>query len=157
MGPILDTLVERNLDKLPDGHIIILSSVPDLGLHYRQKRQISDVEWEQLIEEANDQETSDLGVDDPAALDGPSSTPSRPLSVFEQDGSRNATVDPNLGLLYKYSFTTPPLIFAALITLLLLIPTILFAINAISSIELLKGLETGKMLGGQLGESKKDQ
>lgn len=134
--------------------------MPDLGLHYRQKRQISDAEWEQLIEEVKDEEDSDLSVDDPTVIDGPSSIPSRPLSVFEQDGnngSNNATVDPNLGLLYKYSFTTPPLIFASLITLLLLIPTILFAINAISSIELLKGLETGKMLGGQLGESKKDQ
>lgn len=155
-------LVEKNLETLPEPYVVILSSVPDLGLHYRQKRQISDAEWEQLVEEADVPETSDLGVDDAAdVLDVASSSPlARPLSVFEQDGNsgnKNATVDPHLGLLYRYSFTTPPLIFASLITLLLLIPTILFAINAITSIELLKGLETGKMLGGQLGEAKKDQ
>lgn len=138
---------------------MILSSVPDLGLHYRQKRQITDKEWEQLIEEVNDEESSEIGVDDSAILDGPSSAPSKPFSVFEQDsnGSNNATVDPSLGLLYRYSFTTPPLIFTALVTLLLLIPTILYAISAITSIELLKGLENGKMIGGQLGEAKKDQ
>lgn len=82
-----------------------------------------------------------------------------PVSIFEQDGNsgnNTATVDPKLGLLYRYSFTSPGLIFASLVTFLLLIPTVLFAINAITSIELLKGLENGKMVGGQLGEAKKD-
>lgn len=138
---------------------MILSSVPDLGQHYRQKRQISDEQWEELIgedEEAETEESSKIGVDQPVQLDTPSATP---LSVFEQDGSSgnsNATVDPNLGLLYRYSFTSPSLIFASLVSFLVLIPTILFAINAITSIELLKGLENGKMVGGQLGEAKKD-
>jgi hypothetical protein len=94
--------------------------------------------------------------------DSPSSqvlAPTKPLSVFEQDGNsnNNATVDPHGSLFQRYSFTSPALLFATIITVLVLIPTVLFAINALTSIESLQGLDSGKMVGGQLADTKKDQ
>lgn len=132
-----------------------------MGHHYRQKRQLSDADWEELEQESEG--VADIGVNDPLAVEqlnqaDAQDTSGRPLSVFEQNGtSPNATVDPSLGLLHRYTFTSPNLIFATLVTLLALIPAVMFSINALTSIELFKGLESGKMIGGQLGaDSKKD-
>lgn len=147
-----DRLVSENLEGLPSNRIVILSSVPDLGGHYRQKRQISKEQWSEL-----ESPLSDIGIDEPADLSG--DAPTLGKSVFAQDnlGSQaNNTVDPNSGLLHRYTFTSPALIFGTLVMLVVLIPAVLLSVNALTSIERLQGLET-KMQGGQTGESKKDQ
>lgn len=123
--------------------------MPDLGKHYRQKRQISDEEWDAIASMPVDEES---GV--AQTSQGSSSSPFAP--GYSASKNKSATVDPNAGLLYRYTFTSPALIFSALIVLLVLIPAGLMAINALTSIELLRGLEN-KMQGGQTGESKKDQ
>ncbi|GAA94588.1 hypothetical protein E5Q_01240 [Mixia osmundae IAM 14324] len=63
--------------------------------------------------------------------------------------------DPNSGLSYRYTFVNPILIFSILIMVLIFIPAALMSINALNSIELLRGLEH-KMIGGQSADSKKD-
>jgi hypothetical protein len=152
-----DRLVATNLDKLPAQSIVLISSVNDLGVHYRQKRQISEAEWEEILNEdnASEDDGSDIGVD----------TPSRPSSIFDDDSyvqqqptvtATASPVDPNLGLFYRYSFTSAPLILGTLVMLLILIPVVLMAVNALTSIDVMRGLEH-KMQGGQLGETKKDQ
>jgi len=155
----LDSLVKTNLNKLPRSRIVLISSVPDIGAHYRRKRQISDEAWSMMENEGVQvDETYDSGADTDFSLDGGA----RPTSVFAEgytpaQASDNSTVDPSAGLLFRYSFTSPALVFASLIVLLVLIPAILFSINALTSIELVKGLE-GKMQGGAAGaEGKKDQ
>ncbi|KAL7005922.1 inosine-5'-monophosphate dehydrogenase [Cystobasidiomycetes sp. EMM_F5] len=146
----LDRLVQESLDELPTSRrIVVISSVPDLGKHYRQKRQISDEEWDAIASMPVDEES---GV--AQTSQGSSSSPFAP--GYSASKNKSATVDPNAGLLYRYTFTSPALIFSALIVLLVLIPAGLMAINALTSIELLRGLEN-KMQGGQTGESKKDQ
>jgi len=151
-----DRLVATNLDKLPAQSIVLISSVKDLGVHYRQKRQISEAEWEEILNEdnASEDDGSDIGVD----------TPTRPSSIFDDDSyvqqqqptATASPVDPNLGLFYRYSFTSAPLILGTLVMLLILIPVVLMAVNALTSIDVMRGLEH-KMQGGQLGETKKDQ
>lgn len=145
-------MIAESLEQLPSNRIVILSSVSDLGGHYRQKRQISKEQWSDL-----EVSSSDIGVDDPTSL---GEAAAAPKSIFAQDnlGSQasNSTVDANSGLLHRYSFTSPPLIFATLVMLIILIPAVLLSINALTSIERLQGLET-KMQGGQLAEGKKDQ
>jgi len=110
------------------------------------------------IQSQGDSSSSDSEYDSDFQLDGgakPSSVFSEGYSASQATG--NSTVDPSKGLLFRYSFTSPALVFASLITLLVLIPAILLSINALTSIELVKGLE-GKMQGGAAGaESKKDQ
>ena len=179
---ITERIIEDGINQLPvdQARIVILSSVPDLGAHYRRKRQISDSEWE-AIESASTQE-NDIGVTLPGQagsgngdetaegveLDSAASD-RKPVSVFAPSTNANinakpgngndngTTVDPNAGLLVRYSFTSPYLIFGTLVVLLVLLPALLIAVKAITSIELARGLEQGKMVGGQLGESKKDQ
>lgn len=50
------------------------------------------------------------------------------------------------GLLHRYVFFTPALVFALLVSLMVLIPTVLIAVQALTSIETPHGLET-KMTG----------
>ena len=179
-----ERIIEDGINQLPvdQARIVILSSVPDLGAHYRRKRQISDSEWE-AIESASTQE-NDIGVTLPGEASSSSETAEgvaldsaasdrKPVSVFAPSTNANinvkpgngngngngngTTVDPHAGLLFRYSFTSPYLIFGTLVVLLVLLPALLIAIKAITSIELARGLEQGKMIGGQLGESKKDQ
>ena len=183
LPPNTERIIEDGINQLPvdQARIVILSSVPDLGAHYRRKRQISDSEWE-AIESASTQE-NDIGVTLPGQagssvtaegveLDSAASD-RKPVSVFAPSTNANinvkpgngngngngngTTVDPHAGLLFRYSFTSPYLIFGTLVVLLVLLPALLIAIKAITSIELARGLEQGKMIGGQLGESKKDQ
>lgn len=161
----LDRLVSASLDKLPSSRIVLISSVPDLGQHFRRKRQITDAEWTQ-IEGNSELDDSFLASDDADIethrIDGGRSRPSVFLdddyaSTAKNGNSSNSTVDPNAGLFYRYAFTSPALIMASLITLIVLVPAVMLSLNALTSIELVKGLE-GKMVGGQAGaESKKDQ
>lgn len=166
--PHTDRIVSANLDKLPSSRIVLISSVNDLGQHYRSKRQISMTEWSAL-EGGNEVDDSTAGVEgskDDYRLDG---SGARPASVFTGEGyeddyaqdnkaGNNSTVDPNAGLLFRYSFTSPALVIGSLIVLFILVPALMLSLNALTSIEVVKGLE-GKMVGGQGsgGESKKDQ
>ncbi|GAA5927998.1 Ac45/VOA1 transmembrane domain-containing protein [Sporobolomyces koalae] len=50
------------------------------------------------------------------------------------------------GLLHRYVFFTPALVFSLLVTLMVLVPTVLIAVKALTSIETVHGLET-KMTG----------
>ena len=147
---LADLLVESELEKLPLDRIVLISSVSDLSSHYRRKRQISDEDWT----------ASDNQYTSASHAEKKPSGQAQHASVFldEYTGAQqgNNTLNSEAGLLFHYSFTSPALILGSLVMLLVLIPAALLAVNAITSIELLKGLE-GKMQGGQVGEGRKDQ
>ncbi|GAA5888335.1 hypothetical protein JCM5296_003291 [Sporobolomyces johnsonii] len=67
---------------------------------------------------------------------------------YQQEGNGTSIFTPKegSGLLHRYVFFTPALVFAFLITLLVLIPTVLIGVQALTSIETSYGLET-KMKG----------
>ncbi|GAA5918569.1 hypothetical protein JCM1841_003307 [Sporobolomyces salmonicolor] len=67
---------------------------------------------------------------------------------YQQEGNGTSIFTPKegSGLLHRYVFFTPALVFAFLVTLLVLIPTVLIGVQALTSIETSYGLET-KMKG----------
>ncbi|GAA5981950.1 hypothetical protein JCM11641_006809 [Rhodosporidiobolus odoratus] len=69
---------------------------------------------------------------------------------LQDDGRHNGTSifqpKEKSGLLHRYVFFTPALVFSILVTLLVLIPTVLLGAQALTNIETVEGLET-KMAG----------
>ncbi|GAA5968317.1 hypothetical protein JCM3765_000388 [Sporobolomyces pararoseus] len=64
----------------------------------------------------------------------------------EKNGTSIFEPEEKSGLLHRYVFFTPALVFALLVSLMVLIPTVLIAVQALTSIETPHGLET-KMTG----------
>ncbi|GAA6060901.1 hypothetical protein JCM10212_003935 [Sporobolomyces blumeae] len=64
----------------------------------------------------------------------------------EKNGTSIFAPKEGSGLLHRYVFFTPALVFSLLVSLLVLIPTVLIAVSALTSIETPHGLET-KMTG----------
>ncbi|GAA6008848.1 hypothetical protein JCM11491_003806 [Sporobolomyces phaffii] len=64
----------------------------------------------------------------------------------KKNGTSIFQPDEKSGLLHRYVFFTPALVFSLLVTLMVLIPTVLIAVSALTSIETPHGLET-KMTG----------
>ncbi|GAA6031022.1 hypothetical protein JCM8097_003965 [Rhodosporidiobolus ruineniae] len=67
----------------------------------------------------------------------------------QQDGGNGTSIfqpKAGAGLLHRYVFFTPALIFSFLVTLLVLVPALLIAVQALTAVETVQGLET-KMVG----------
>ena len=158
-----DAILEKQLDALPSPRIVVLTSVPDIASHYREKRQLppgmpSGMNWGDIL----DKEFGQLDGFIHDHLGGAQEMDEEQLknSVFAPGYSlgQNGSMIEGGSLLDRYTFTSPYLIVGTLLLLLVVLPAVLMAINALTSIELVKGLEQGKMQGGQsTGESKKDQ
>ncbi|GAA5893390.1 Ac45/VOA1 transmembrane domain-containing protein [Sporobolomyces salmoneus] len=76
-------------------------------------------------------------------------SPYSDYSSFQKDKKNGTSIfEPKekSGLLHRYVFFTPALVFALLVTLMVLIPTVLIAVQALTSIETPHGLES-KMTG----------
>lgn len=158
-----DAILEKQLDALPSPRIVVLTSVPDIASHYREKRQLppgmpSGMNWGDIL----DKEFGQLDGFIHDHLGGAQEMNEEQLknSVFAPGyslGQNGSTIEGG-SLLDRYTFTSPYLIVGTLLLLLVVLPAVLMSINALTSIELVKGLEQGKMQGGQSsGESKKDQ
>ncbi|BGP14865.1 hypothetical protein JCM10213_003779 [Rhodosporidiobolus nylandii] len=96
-------------------------------------------------------ETEEYAVEDPYTSDAWDGESLLDVSPYQdEDGGNNGTSifqpKEKSGLLHRYVFFTPALIFALLVSLLVLIPTLLIGVQALTSIETVHGLET-KMAG----------
>jgi len=130
----LDDQLRKRLDDLPSSHMVIIAPrTKPVYTDSLRKRQIS------VADDFIDSQTSTF---DSFVTIKPTTGPA-------------PFVAPKQGILDTYVFVSPVLIISTLIIFLIFIPVALLPITALMSVQLPKGLETGKSFGG--GSDRKDQ